>query len=90
MEIRSTRLHSESMDKRDVIIIGGSLIGLTQALALAAHGISSHVIDRADPETMLDANFDGRASAISSASIKMFGAMGRTNLGQRRVKTRRA
>jgi 2-octaprenyl-6-methoxyphenol hydroxylase len=70
------RLHSESMDKRDVIIIGGSLIGLTQALALAAHGISSHVIDRADPETMLDANFDGRASAISSASMKMFGAMG--------------
>ena len=76
MEIAALRLHSESMNKQDVIIIGGSLIGLTQALALAAHGISSHVIDRADPEAMLDANFDGRTSAISSASVKMFGAMG--------------
>lgn len=70
------RLHSESMDKQDVIIIGGSLIGLTQALALAAHGISSHVIDRADPDAMLAADFDGRTSAISSASMKMLIALG--------------
>jgi 2-octaprenyl-6-methoxyphenol hydroxylase len=76
MEIMGERFHSDSMDKQDVIIIGGSLIGLTQALALAAHGISSHVIDRADPKAMLADNFDGRASAISSASMKMFGAMG--------------
>ena len=76
MEIMGQRLHNGNMDKQDVIIIGGSLIGLTQALALAAHGISSHVIDRADPQAMLADNFDGRASAISSASMKMFGAMG--------------
>ena len=76
MEIAALRLHSYSMDKQDIIIIGGSLIGLTQSLALAAHGISSHVIDRADPQTMLAANFDGRASAISSASMKMLSALG--------------
>jgi 2-octaprenyl-6-methoxyphenol hydroxylase len=64
------------MDKQDNIIIGGGLIGLTQALALAAHGISSHVIDRADPAAMLAADFDGRTSAISSASLKMFAAIG--------------
>jgi 2-octaprenyl-6-methoxyphenol hydroxylase len=64
------------MDRQDVIIIGGGLIGLAQALALAAHGISSHVIDRADPSTMLAAGFDGRTSAISSASMKMFEAIG--------------
>jgi 2-octaprenyl-6-methoxyphenol hydroxylase len=60
----------------DTIIIGGGLIGLGQALALAAHGISSHVIDRADPATMLAPGFDGRTSAISSASMAMFNALG--------------
>jgi 2-octaprenyl-6-methoxyphenol hydroxylase len=60
----------------DVIIVGGGLIGLTQALALAAHGISSHVVDRADPAIMMAENFDGRASAISSSSLKMFTAIG--------------
>jgi 2-octaprenyl-6-methoxyphenol hydroxylase len=62
--------------KADVIIIGGGLIGLTQALALAAHGITSHVIDRADPATMTAAGFDGRTSAISSSSMKMLAAIG--------------
>ena len=76
MELATLRMHKAAMEKQDVIIIGGSLIGLTQALALAAHGISSHVIDRADPQTMLAADFDGRASAISSASMKMLTALG--------------
>ncbi len=60
----------------DVIIIGGGLIGLTQALALAAHGITSHVVDRADPANMIAAGFDGRTSAISSSSMKMLTAIG--------------
>ncbi len=60
----------------DTIIIGGGLIGLAQALALAAHGITSHVIDRADPQAMLALGFDGRTSAISSASMAMFEALG--------------
>jgi 2-octaprenyl-6-methoxyphenol hydroxylase len=60
----------------DVIIIGGGLIGLAQGLALAAHGISSHIVDRADPATMLADDFDGRTSAISSSSMKMFEAIG--------------
>jgi 2-octaprenyl-6-methoxyphenol hydroxylase len=64
------------MNKQDVIIIGGGLIGLAQALALSAHGISSHVIDRADPAGMLANGFDGRTSAISSASMKMLDAIG--------------
>ncbi len=69
--------HKHSMtQKADVIIIGGGLIGLTQALALAAHGITSHVIDRADPAKMTGAGFDGRTSAISSSSMKMLAAIG--------------
>jgi 2-octaprenyl-6-methoxyphenol hydroxylase len=66
----------QNKNHADVIILGGGLIGLTQALALAAHGISSHVIDRADPATMLADDFDGRTSAISSSSLKMFDAIG--------------
>lgn len=64
------------MEKADIIIIGGGLVGLTQALALAKHGISCHVVDRADPEAMLAHDFDGRTSAISSSSMKMFEAIG--------------
>ncbi|MFC4293364.1 FAD-dependent monooxygenase [Sphingorhabdus arenilitoris] len=60
----------------DVIIIGGGLIGLAQGLALAAHGISSHIVDRADPAVMMADGFDGRTSAISSSSMKMFEAIG--------------
>lgn len=47
-ESRALLLHKGIMEnKADVIIIGGGLIGLTQALALASQGITSHVIDRA-------------------------------------------
>jgi 2-octaprenyl-6-methoxyphenol hydroxylase len=66
----------EQSNSADVIIIGGGMIGLAQALTLAAHGISSHVIDRADPAVMLADGFDGRTSAISSSSMKMFEAIG--------------
>jgi 2-octaprenyl-6-methoxyphenol hydroxylase len=60
----------------DVIILGGGMIGLVQSLALAAHGITSHVIDRADPVVMTGDGFDGRTSAISSSSMKMLEAIG--------------
>lgn len=52
------------------------MIGLVQSLALAAHGITSHVIDRADPAVMMGDGFDGRTSAISSSSMKMLDAIG--------------
>ena len=64
----------------DVIILGGGLVGLTLALALDAHGLSSTVIDPAKPETVLAPGFDGRASAIASASWNMLQAIG---LGER-------
>ncbi len=67
-----TALH----DHRDVIISGGGMIGQTLAIALAEHGISSHIIDAADPSAQLTAAFDGRASAISSASWRMLQGIG--------------
>ncbi len=60
----------------DVIIIGGGLVGMTLALALDAHGVSSAVVDTADLDTRLTAAFDGRATAIASASAAMFRAIG--------------
>ncbi len=64
------------MDQADVIILGGGLVGCSLSLALAAHGISTIVVDPADPAVTLAANFDGRASAIASASHRMLDAIG--------------
>lgn len=60
----------------DTIIIGGGLVGMTTALALAASGIRSAVIDSADLDATLAAGFDGRASAIASATWRMLAALG--------------
>jgi 2-octaprenyl-6-methoxyphenol hydroxylase len=60
----------------DVIILGGGLVGLTLALALDAHGLSSTVVDPANPDAVLAPGFDGRASAIASASWRMLQAIG--------------
>lgn len=69
--------HMDNMTQNaDIIIIGGGLVGLTQALALAWHGITSHVVDHADQAAMLAPGFDGRTSAISSSSMKMLEAIG--------------
>lgn len=64
------------MQSSDVIILGGGLVGLTLALALDAHGITSQVVDPLDPVKALAADFDGRASAIASASWRMLEAIG--------------
>ena len=47
----------------DVIILGGGLVGATLGIALDAHGLSSIIVDPADPAVTLAAGFDGRASA---------------------------
>ena len=46
------------------------------ALAAAKKGLSSHVVDRADPAELTAEGFDGRASAISTASWNLFGNIG--------------
>ncbi len=64
------------MESADVLILGGGLVGSALAVALDAHGLTSIVIDPADPETILAAAHDGRASAIASAPMRMFDAIG--------------
>lgn len=65
-----------SSSSADVLILGGGLVGATLALALARHGLASVVVDPADPAVTLAPGFDGRASAIASASGRMFEAIG--------------
>ena len=67
---------SENRQQSDVIILGAGMIGLTQALTLAAHGLNVAIIDRADPADLLNPGADERVSAINSASWNMFEAIG--------------
>jgi 2-octaprenyl-6-methoxyphenol hydroxylase len=63
-------------DRRDLVILGGGLVGMTLALAAARQGLTSHVVDRAAPAELTAEGADGRASAISTASWNLF-----TNIG---------
>ena len=62
--------------RSDVLISGGGLVGQALALALAHHGLSSQVVDPADPVATIAPGFDGRASAIASAIWQMFDVLG--------------
>jgi 2-octaprenyl-6-methoxyphenol hydroxylase len=64
------------MDRADVIIFGGGLVGLALAAALDSSGLSAIVVDPADPTPRGDASFDGRTSAVSSSSMRMLETIG--------------
>src|SRR5687767_5455316 len=64
------------MERADVIILGGGLVGLTLAIALDRHGLTSLIVDPADPATQISPLYDGRATAVSSSSWRMLQAIG--------------
>ena len=64
------------MDRADVIIFGGGLVGLALASALDSCGLSAIVVDPADPSPRKGAAFDGRTSAVSSSSMRMLETIG--------------
>ena len=64
------------MRRTDVIILGGGLVGLTLAIALDRHGLSSVVIDPGDPARQIAPSYDGRATAVSSSSWRMLETIG--------------
>ena len=64
------------MDRADVIILGGGLVGLALASALDSSGLSAVLVDPADPDLRRGAAFDGRTSAVSSSSMQMLRAIG--------------
>jgi 2-octaprenyl-6-methoxyphenol hydroxylase len=65
-----------AMDRADVIILGGGLVGLALASALDSSGFSVIVVDPADPAARTDVAFDGRTSAVSSSSMRMLETIG--------------
>jgi 2-octaprenyl-6-methoxyphenol hydroxylase len=64
------------MLRADVIILGGGLVGLTIAIALDRHGLSSIIVDPGDPAKTAAPEYDGRATAVASASWRMLDAIG--------------
>ncbi len=56
----------------DILIIGAGLVGLTSALACAASGARVALLDRAP----ITAGKDGRASALSTTSLRLFQNLG--------------
>ena len=64
------------MDRADVIILGGGLVGLALAAALDASGLSASSSILPIPDSGRDAKFDGRTSAVSSSSKRMFDTIG--------------
>jgi 2-octaprenyl-6-methoxyphenol hydroxylase len=64
------------MDRADAIIFGGGLVGLALASALDSSGLSTIVVDPADPAPRTDSAFDGRTSAVSSSSMRMLETIG--------------
>jgi 2-octaprenyl-6-methoxyphenol hydroxylase len=67
------------MDRADVIIFGGGLVGLALASALDSSGLSAIVVDPADPAPRTEGSFDGRTSAVSSSSMRMLETIGVAN-----------
>lgn len=64
------------MTHSDILIIGSGLAGAATALALADLGLSIHVIDHEPIEKALNTDHDGRASAISEASVRLLKSLG--------------
>jgi 2-octaprenyl-6-methoxyphenol hydroxylase len=63
-------------DDTDIVIVGGGLIGSAMAIALSSIGFDITVVDRQSNKLTKSQNFDGRAYALSHASIRMLKVLG--------------
>ena len=62
--------------KTDILIVGNGMVGATAAIAFAQAGFQSIIIDQVKPLEQASMSYDGRASAIASASQKMLQQLG--------------
>ncbi|MCC7260330.1 MAG: UbiH/UbiF/VisC/COQ6 family ubiquinone biosynthesis hydroxylase [Alphaproteobacteria bacterium] len=60
----------------DIAILGGGMVGMTLALALAQRGMRVTVLERTSMERQIAPEFDGRVSAIAHGSANIFKALG--------------
>lgn len=59
----------------DLLIVGGGFSGLALAIAVERSGLKTAVVDRAAPQQVLDAGFDGRTCAFADASVRLLEAL---------------
>ena len=64
------------MIETEVLVLGGGMAGMTLGNALAGAGVATVVVDSSPPEALLDAGYDGRASAIAWGSAQVFKGIG--------------
>jgi 2-octaprenyl-6-methoxyphenol hydroxylase len=62
--------------RTEVLIVGGGMVGMTLAAALAGAGIATVVLDRETPADQQAAAFDGRTSAIAWGSARALEGIG--------------
>ncbi len=60
----------------DIVIVGGGLAGGLAAVALSQAGFTCALVDAADPAVMRTAAFDGRTTAVSYATARVFRRLG--------------
>ncbi|MGH7091123.1 MAG: UbiH/UbiF/VisC/COQ6 family ubiquinone biosynthesis hydroxylase [Stellaceae bacterium] len=60
----------------ELLVVGGGLAGATLAAAAAGAGIETALVDRKEPAVMLDAPYDGRATALAWGSRLVFEGIG--------------
>ena len=59
-----------------IVIAGGGLVGMTLAIALAAERLDVVVVEAVPFDITTAPEFDGRVSAISASSVRLFRALG--------------
>ena len=60
----------------DVLVVGGGLVGLSLARAIAGSGLGVIIVDRESPKQTVSDIFDGRVSSIARGSVNMLKRLG--------------
>ena len=68
--------HQLPITNYQIVIAGGGLAGLTQAIALAHYGIESTMVERGNHANHAQDTYDGRTSFLSLGNQKLYAAWG--------------
>lgn len=60
----------------DVIVVGGGMVGMSLAIALAREGVRVAVVEKTTASAQLEPSFDGRVSAIAYGSKALLAGIG--------------
>jgi 2-octaprenyl-6-methoxyphenol hydroxylase len=67
---------SKSIKRVELAVVGGGVAGTSLAIACAQTGIDVALIDRIDPQAMLQAGFDSRTTALSFGTRRVMAGIG--------------